>query len=138
MDTFTRRYLIFLGTVLVLILAIWALQWGPAVSNLNKMLEQDKTVSGYPFPFHVMDLENGIATVASPRSPEVSVLKFIGIAFPDLEGVDGNDPQVIEAQKQLAEVQNKVKKLLVAQPDVDSVQWKVDTRWFEKHGVYFQ
>lgn len=138
MDTFTRRYILFLAVLTALIGIVWALQSDSRVNQLNAALLNNPTIANYPFPFRVLSLERGVATVSSPRSAEVSVLVFIGLAYPGLKGKDGDDPRVIAAEKQLAEVQGRVKKTLLAEPGVDSVQWKLGSEWFGHKGLYLR
>ena len=137
MDTFTRRYIMALVAVAAIIAAFWLFGGDPRVRELNDTLKNDTEIAAYPFPFHVTKLENGLATVTSPRSAEFSVLKFIGLAWPDLAGMDGNRPEVIAAQKRLAKIQGKVGEILRKEPDVKAIQWVLDREWFEDRGVVF-
>jgi len=137
MDKFTKRYIMGLAAIGAIILGFWMLGGDPRVRELNDLLKRDTEIAAYPFPFHVTRLENGIATVTSPRSPEFSVLKFIGLAWPDLEGLDGNRPEVIAAQKRLARIQGKVGEILKKEPDVKAVNWVLDRDWFEERGIVF-
>ncbi len=137
MDTFTKRYIMALVAVAAIIAAFFLFGGNPRVRALNDILKTDTEISAYPFPFHVTKLENGIATVTSPRSAEFSVLKFIGLAWPDLDGMDGNKPEVIAAQKRLARIQGKVGEILKKEPDVKAIQWVLDKDWFEDRGIVF-
>ena len=137
MDTFTKRYIIALIAVAALVAGFWLFGGDPRVRELNDVLKKDTEITAYPFPFHVTSLENGVATITSPRSAEFSVLKFIGLAWPDLEGMDGNRPEVIAAQKRLAKIQGKVAKTIKKQPGVKAIQWKLDRDWLEDRGIVF-
>ena len=137
MDTFTKRYIVALGAIVLLVAGFWAFGGDPRVRELNDVLKKDTEIAAYPFPFRVTALENAVATVTSPRSAGFSVLKFIGLAWPDLAGMDGNRPQVIAAQKRLARIQEKVAAILEKQAGVNSVRWKLDREWFEDRGVVF-
>ncbi len=44
----------------------------------------------------------------------------------------------IAAQKKLAGIQGRVRKLVEAEPDIERVSWRVDTDWFAAHGVKLQ
>lgn len=137
MDTFTKRYIAALAAIGALIVAFWLFGGDPRVRELNDILKTDTEIAAYPFPFHVTHLDKGVATVTSPRSAEFSVLKFIGLAWPDLEGMDGNRPEVVAAQKRLARIQGKVGKILKNEPDVNSINWVLDREWFEDRGIIF-
>jgi hypothetical protein len=102
---------IFLGLA-----AFWFLKQDPALNHLNAALRADQELAAYPYQFRAMKLENGVATLSSPRSPQVSVLQFIAIAFPKLDTSNPDSPTMIAAQKQLAHVQEKAGKLAKAQP----------------------
>lgn len=121
---------VFLGLVL-----LWFLRQDPALNQLNDSLRNDPELSAYPYQFRVMKLENGIATLSSPRSPQVSVLQFFNIAFPKLDTSNPDSPEMIAAQKALAHVQEKAGKLAKQQPGIQDITWEIDKSWYSSHGL---
>ena len=67
MDTFTRNYSIVLAAV-ALIGLVWFFYESPGVSRLNEMLADNADVAAYPYRYRVLGLENGVATMTTPRS----------------------------------------------------------------------
>ncbi len=126
--------LIILGVVLAIALA-WFSKQNPQQNQLNALLNADSELQAYPYHVHVLKAENGVITLSSPRSPQVSVLNFLAIAFPNLNTSNPDTPEMIAAQKQLAHIQEKAFKLVKAQADVKDVQWEIDRSWYESHGL---
>jgi hypothetical protein len=58
--------------------------------------------------------------------------------FPQLEGKSAVSPEMIEAQKRLANMQSRAAGLIKAEEDVRSVRWKLDERWLSRNGVYVE
>jgi len=138
LDRGTRIYIAVLaGAALVLVLA-WALSLDTRVWAINARLRDDAAIAGYPFPFRVLEIREGIAFVASPRSPEVSVLSFLGLVDPGLRNADPDSPRALAAQERLAEVQARVRKLVEAEPEIRGVRWRLDTEWFASRGVQLE
>lgn len=132
---------IYIGVVVAIALAIliaWLLNLDPGVWEINDRLEQDPEISAYPFPFRVLEISNGVAVVTSPRSPQVSVMRFLGIVDPGLRDADPDSPAAIAAQKKLADIQRRVRKQVEAEPGIERVSWRVDADWFTAHGVQLQ
>lgn len=121
---------LFLGLAL-----LWFVKQDPEFNNLNNILKADPELSAYPYHFRVMKLENGVATLSSPRSPQVSVLQFFKIAFPNLDISNPDTPKMIAAQKKLAHLQEKAGKLAKEQPGIQEVQWEIDKDWYSSHGL---
>ena len=138
MDRYTRNYLIIIGTMVGLFVAVWLANLNPRVWELNDLLEDDPQLSAYPYQFRVLSLENGIASLSSPRSSQVPAVRFLGIIRPQLANRQDNDPDVIAAQKELASLQARAKELILAEPDVERVYWQIDTGWYVEHGVMLQ
>ncbi len=134
MDRFTRNYSIIL-TVLVIALFAWVLHENPEVSKLNKLLEEDQELINYPYPFRVLSLENGIATLGSPRSVEFPAYRTLGILFPHLAGRPPNDPELTKAQQELARIQQKARAIVMASAKARSVKWQLDKNWLTMHGA---
>jgi hypothetical protein len=138
MDRFTRNYLIILGTIVAIVLIAWLASLNPRVWELNDLLEEDPQLSRYPYQFEVLSLDNGVATLTTPRSPQVPAVRFLGILYPQLANKQANNPDVIAAQKELADHQARAKELILAQPDVSRVRWQIDRTWYTEHGVMLQ
>jgi hypothetical protein len=138
MDRFTRNYVIILGAVVTLIGIAWLASLNPRVWELNELLEQDPPLRAYPYRFEVLSLDGGTATLTTPRSSQVPAVRFLGIIYPQLANRQENDPDVIDAQKALAEHQARAKELVLSQPDVSRVQWQIDTAWYASHGIMLQ
>ena len=135
LDRMTRNYLIILGMVGLLILFAWLPSLNPRVWELNKLLETDSQLSHYPYRFKVIEIDGSSATLSSPRSSKVAAIRFLNILYPGLARKSPNHPDVIKAQKELASVQKHAKKLIMAQPEIKSVQWRVDQSWYSQHGI---
>ncbi|MGV6859136.1 MAG: hypothetical protein ACWA5X_09195 [bacterium] len=116
----------------------WNATHDPRVAQLNEVLQADEALAAYPYKFHVFELNDGIATMSSPRSPESSVLQALKIISPDLSVADPNRPDVIAAQKKLAHLQTHAKKLVLSQPDITSVEWRLDRGWLKAHGAFLE
>jgi len=134
-DRGTKIYIAVLGAIALAILFAWLLSLDPRVWEINDQLEQNPDISTYPFPFRVLEIRNGVAVVASPRSPQVSVIRFLGVIDPGLCNADPDSPAAVTAQKKLASVQGRVRKLVEAEPDIQRVSWRLDADWLAGHGV---
>jgi hypothetical protein len=136
MDRFARNYLIGLITV-VLIAAGWFwLSRDSRVAEINAMLARDNQLASYPYRFQLRSLENGIATMGSPRSAEVPVMQFLRTAYPELSKTSVDDPAMMAAQDELVKKQSRAAELVTSQPDVDRLRWEIDERWYNEHGVF--
>ena len=138
LDRGTKIYAGFLLTLALGALIWWAASYDPRVGQLNELLEKDPLVASYPYPFRVKSLEKGVAAVGAPRSPQVSILRFLAVIRPELSHEDPDAPEVIAAQKAMARVQKHLRKLLLAQPDVKRVRWVFDRDWYANHGIQIQ
>jgi hypothetical protein len=105
LDRGTKIYIGVLAAIALAVLVAWLLSIDPRVWEINDRLVQDPEISAYPsFPFRVLEISNGVAVVASPRSPQVSVLRFLGIVDPSLRNADPDSPAAVAAQKKLADI----------------------------------
>jgi hypothetical protein len=137
LDTFTRNYSILLGAILLGLLVWWVSSiWQPRVWEINDMLEADPQVGTYVYPFRVVDLDKGIATISTPRSFAVPAMRFLEIVQPSLAGKAQDDPAMIAAQQDLIDHQKRAQGLVLAQPDVERVDWQLDVKWLANHGVH--
>lgn len=134
MDKFTRNYSIVLGVIVLVILA-WALYEDPQVSDLNDLLEQDTEVAAYPYQFQVLRLQNGIAIMSTPRSSDFPVHRALGILFPHLASRAQDNPDVMEAQQELARIQKRAKAIVLESVNVKSVRWELDKSWLSQQGI---
>ena len=132
-----QQGLIVAGIFLALAM-LWFFKQDPQVNQLNAVLKADAAIASYPYPFHVLRVEEGTAIVSSPRSTQVSVLQFFQVALPNLDITNPDTPTVITAQKQLADVQGQVYNLIKAQPEIKDVLWEIDSAWYASHGVTLQ
>ncbi|MCG6860081.1 MAG: hypothetical protein LJE70_02160 [Chromatiaceae bacterium] len=138
LDRGTKIYIGVLAAVALAILIAWLLSLEPRVWDINDRLEQDSEISAYPYPFRVLEINNGIAVVSSPRSPQVPVMHFLGIIDPALRGADPDSPAAVATQKKLADIQGRVRKLVEAESDIERVSWRIDADWLAAHGVQLQ
>lgn len=134
MDKFTRNYSIILGSVILLFLAC-ALYEDPEVSDLNDLLEEDKEIAGYPYQFRVLRLNNGIATMSTPRSAAFPVYRALGLLNPHLANRSQDDPDLMKAQDELAGIQKRAQKIVMESASVNRVMWELDKNWLSQHGV---
>ena len=134
MDKFTRNYSIILG-IIVLVVLVWALYEDPLVSDLNDLLEQDSEVVGYPYQFQVLRFQNGVAIMSTPRSSAFPVHRALGILFPNLASRAQDNPDLMQAQQELARRQKRAKTIVMESGKVNSVRWELDKNWLNQHGV---
>ena len=92
MDKFTRNYSIVLGVVVVALVAVFMYE-DPQVQSLNDRLLRDTRLSTYPYNFRVLRLENGVATMTTPRSAEFPAYRALGLLFPSLDRSEPVCPQ---------------------------------------------
>jgi len=135
MDRYTRNYLILLSLIAAAILAWWLSSLDFRAAEINDILAEDPQIAAYPYPFRVVSVENGSATLSSPRSFEVPVIRFLGIIEPRLAGKAQTDPEIMAAQAALVRVQKHAAALVKAQPDVDRARWQLDRDWYLERGV---
>ena len=137
MDSFTRNYSVALAAVAIALVGLWIYSiWTPRVWEINEQLKSDPVVAAYPYQFRVRDLRDGIATLSTPRSFDLPAFSFLPILYPELANLAQDDPRMIAAQQRLIDAQKRALALVQGQPDVRSVQWELDVRWLEDHGVH--
>ncbi len=137
MDKFTRNYSIVLASI-ALIWLVWALYEDPKLSEINDLLKQDKIVSSYPYKFRLLRLSNGVAVLSTPRTSEFPVYKALGVIYPHLANRAQDNPDLVQAQQQLAEVQKRVSRIVMESDNVQQVKWELDRIWLAQHGVVLQ
>src|SRR6056297_3017368 len=119
MDDFAKRYLIGLTIVLVMAVGWYFLNQDGRVGEINAVLARDMQLADYPYQFQVQSLDAGVATMGSPRSSEVPVMRFLRAAFPELSATPVNHPDMMAAQQILADKQARAAERVTAQPDVE-------------------
>lgn len=134
MDRFTRNYSITLGLILIVFLG-WVLYEDPAVAGLNTLLEQDNEVAAYPYRFRVLAMHEGVATMSSPRSSDFPVYRALGILFPPLANRAQDNPDLMQAQQDLARVQKRAMAIVLESGKAKRVRWELDRDWLSRHGV---
>jgi hypothetical protein len=139
MDRFTRNYSLALGILIIAaIVLVIKSSWHPRTSELDRLLRSDPVLSTYPYQFRLRSLEQGVATLSTPRSFDIPAIRFLEIIHPNLASKAQDDPAMIEAQQGLIDHQKRAMGLMLAQPDVTSVNWELDTTWLADHGVQLQ
>ncbi|WP_295385870.1 hypothetical protein [uncultured Thiodictyon sp.] len=136
MDSFTRKYSLGIGILAVVAVVLWARStWQPRVWEINQLLAADPLVANYPYQFRAVSMENGVATLLTPRSSAIPAYQFVQIIHPELGGKGQEDPAMIKAQAELVQSQKRAMDLVGALPDVKKVAWTLDLRWLSDHGV---
>ncbi|MBV5273318.1 MAG: hypothetical protein JZU52_06640 [Lamprocystis purpurea] len=139
MDRFTRNYSVVLGIIVIAVFVMWMRStWQPRVWEINQVLESDPAVSDYPYQFRVLSLENGVATISTPRSAAFPAIQFLPIVYPELAGLSDDHPAMVKAQQSLVDHQKRAMEVVEALPDVKSVTWGLDVQWLADHGVQVQ
>jgi hypothetical protein len=130
-----KQLLPFLLVAFVIILDIALFYKSGGTRELNKRLENDTLLADYPYPFRVQSLNDGIAELSTPRSSEVPVKHIIGTIYPELRNSKTDSPTYMRAQKDLATHQAHARGLVLQDPSVNEVIWKLDKAWLTQHGV---
>jgi hypothetical protein len=134
MDKFTRNYSIVLGVVIVVLVAVFMYE-DPQIQSLNDRLLKDTRLSTYPYKFRVLRLENGIATMTTPRSPAFPAYRALGLLFPSLDGLPQDDSRLMQGQLDMAQLQEYAKGLVLDAEFVEHVLWELDTQWLDRHDI---
>ncbi|MEM6773851.1 MAG: hypothetical protein AAF640_03330 [Pseudomonadota bacterium] len=136
MDTFAKRYLMVLGSIVSAAILYIVLSGDERVYQINALLAEDLDLRDYPYAFRVFRLEDGVAVMGSPRTAEVPAMRFLRTAFPELSRTAVDDPNMFAAQQILTEKQSRAMRIVESQSDVTAVRWEIDERWFNEHGVF--
>jgi hypothetical protein len=134
MDRFTRNYSIVLAAIVVITL-VWTFSESPGVSGLNAMLSNNADVAAYPYKFRVLDFDNGVATMSTPRSADFAANRALTILFPELRNEPPDSPAMLDAQQEMARVQGIARKLIEDSREVDRVVWELDRKWLRNEGI---
>lgn len=135
MDSFTRKYLYFLGSLFLIGIVWWLSSLDFRAGDINKVLEADMEIVAYPYPFRVLSVEKGIAKISSPRSANFSAVQSLRIMFPELKNSSATSDEMVSAQKELARVQSHAGKLVKSQKDINSIRWVLDQQWLLENGA---
>ncbi|MCU7891180.1 MAG: hypothetical protein KZQ78_06025 [Candidatus Thiodiazotropha sp. (ex Ustalcina ferruginea)] len=138
LDRGTKIYAAVLGGILLLVLLGWLLTLDFRLGEIDALIQQDQQTAAYPYPFRALDIIGTTAIISSPRSNSMPAVRFLGIINPSLRNKSTQDLQVIAAQKELAAIQSKVKKRVLARDDIDKVRWRIDKEWFSQKGVWLE
>jgi hypothetical protein len=133
-DKFTRNYAIVLAAIAAVAL-IWVLYESPGVSSLNASLSENADLQAYPYRFRVLDLEDGVATVSTPRSVEFPAYRALAILYPELRSQSPDSPAMLDAQQEMARVQSIVRTIVAGSDDVTRIVWELDENWLRGEGV---
>lgn len=134
MDRYTRNYLIALTAIGVLAL-FFIFYESPAIGELNERLAANAEVAAYPYRFRILDLDDGVATMGTPRSPEFSAHRALMILFPELRNEPLDSEVLVAAQKEMARIQFIARDIVERSPTVERVTWKLDESWLRSNGV---
>jgi hypothetical protein len=134
MDKFTRNYSIVLGLIVVVLVAVFMYE-DPQIQSLNDRLLQDTRLSTYPYKFRVLRLENGVATMTTPRSAEFPAFRALGLLFPSLDGLPQDDTRLMQGQLDMAQLQEYAKGMVLDAEFVEHVVWELDTQWLGRHDI---
>ena len=138
MDRLTLTSII--ASAAFLIFLIVSLTWHndelrPRVWQLNEVLEQDPVLAEYPYDFKVLLFLNGVVTLTSPQASEAPLRPFLNRIDPSLADKPADAPEVVEAERRFRAIEMQAIKVMISQPDVDSVVWSLDRAWYHKNRV---
>jgi hypothetical protein len=138
LDRGTKIYAAILGGIVLIGLVAWLLTLDPRLGEIDRMLQADPEIAGYPYHFRVLEIQRTTAVVSTPRSPDMPAVQFLSIIYPNLSNKDAQSPEMIAAEKELASVQSKVRKLILSRPDIDKVRWSIDKEWYADKGMWLE
>ena len=122
---------------IVFVIAFNILYEPSEVRELNALLAQEEQLKDYPYQFRVLQIDNGVAVISSPRAAGVSVPAIVKVIDPSLKDLPVTDERIFEAQRHLAEIQSSAKRLIEDRPNVERIRWKLDEEWLRNHGIAF-
>ncbi|MBK1654495.1 hypothetical protein [Allochromatium vinosum] len=138
MDRLTLTSII--ASAAFLIFLIVSLTWHndelrPRIWQLNEVLEQDPELAEYPYDFKVLLFLNGVVTLTSPQSSDVPLRPFLNRIDPSLADKPADAPEVVEAERRFRAIEMQAIRVMLSQPDVESVVWSLDRAWYHKNRV---
>jgi hypothetical protein len=134
MDRFTRIYLAVIGSIALVIL-VAVLYESPKIGALDDLLATEAELAAYPYRFRVLEFEDGVATLSSPRAHRFNAFHALRILFPGLASEPDDSPRLYAAQEELARLQSLAAETVLSDPEVARVIWKLDERWLRNNGV---
>jgi len=137
MDRLTRNAILISAVLLVLLIVslAWNRDLAPRIWQLNTLLEQDPVLMNYPYDFKAVLFVNGIVTLTSPHASEMPLEPFLQTVDPSLKEKTAQDPAVEAARARFEQQERHVIALMLAEPDVESVEWSLDRAWYHRHGL---
>ncbi len=130
-----RSQALILAAALAAGLLWWFAHEDPRVAALNEAIQQDAALRAYPYQFHVVRVEDGIAVMATPRSPKVPAFQALKLIYPSLQGRSPESPDLMQAQQELAELQSRAREIVLQQPGIRAVKWELDKDWLASYGI---
>ena len=121
--------------LIVLLLVFYGKHLKPRIWEINEMLRSDPVLAAYPYEFRVVNFLNGIATVTRPFTDTSGPTAFLVRTNPALAGLSPDDPAMRSAAEALGQHVSHARELLLAQPDIESVDWWLDQAWFSHNKV---
>ena len=134
MDKFSRNYSIALALVVAALLVVFTYD-NPELAELNTLLGADSELAAYPYSFRVLRIDDQVATMTTPRSPEFPAYRALGLLFPDLANLPQEDPRLMQGQIEMAGLQEHAKDIVLRTEHVSQVEWEIDRQWLSGHGV---
>jgi hypothetical protein len=138
LDRGTKIYAAILAGICLSIFIAWLLTLDFRIGEIDTLLQQDPQIAAYPYPFRALEIKGNTAVISSPRSSAMPAVKFIALINPRLKNVSEQDTKMISAQKELAAIQSKVRKLVLSREDIDKVNWRIDKEWYAEKGIWLQ
>ncbi|MCU7811969.1 MAG: hypothetical protein KZQ77_12150 [Candidatus Thiodiazotropha sp. (ex Notomyrtea botanica)] len=135
LDRGTKIYAAVLGSILLLVLLIWLFSLDFRLGEIDGMLAQEPDIAAYPYTFQALAIQGRTVVMSTPRSTSMPAVRFLSMIKPSLANKSELDPAVIEAQKELARLQSKVRKLVQSREDIDNVRWHIDKQWYADRGI---
>ncbi|MES9990730.1 MAG: hypothetical protein ABW098_02180 [Candidatus Thiodiazotropha sp.] len=138
LDRGTKIYAAVLAVIGLSLLLAWMLNLDFRIDEIDELISQDAQIAAYPYPFRAIEINGTTAVLSSPRSNAMPAVRFLGLIKPALKNLDEQDPKLIAAQKELAKVQSKVRKLVLRRNDIERVSWRLDKEWYADRGIWLQ
>jgi hypothetical protein len=135
LDRGTKIYAAILGGILLTALASWLFSLDFRLGEIDEMLQQDPQIASYPYKFHAFEIQGTTAIISTPRSTSMPAVRFLAIIKPRLASKTEQDLDVIKAEKELAGLQSKVRKMVLSRDDIEDVRWRIDKQWYTDKGI---
>lgn len=135
LDRGTKIYAGVLGGILLIAVISWMVTLDFRLGEIDDMLQQEPSIAAYPYTFRALEIKGTTAVMSTPRSTSMPAVRFLAIIKPSLANKSEHDPMVIEAEKELANLQSKVRKMVLERQDIDKVSWRLDKQWYADKGI---